>query len=177
MNAAGKSGLLLGLVGAILSLLSYLLLDFLYSGFFTMFVYGFAVLVITIAVAAHLGLKWRKSIGGFASFGDTFKFLFLMLNIAGVVNLGVEVLLYHVIEPDLQKITATKVMGATENIMLKYELPDDQIDETLDKMEDSIENLSVMERLATFKWRPLLQAFMAIILSLFIKKEKPLFES
>ncbi len=175
-NAAGKSGILHGLVGAILALLSYLLLDVVFSGFLAMTLFSLAVFAITITVAVMLGLKWRKSVGGYATLKEAFMFLFLMLILSGVINIGMELLLYHVIEPDLQKMTTEKVMEATESFMLDFGVPDAQIDETMEEMESQVQNLTLKQRMGTYVWRPFVQAFLAFILALFIRKEKPLFE-
>jgi hypothetical protein len=99
-----------------------------------------------------------------------------MLLLSGVINLAMEVVLYHVIEPDFQKQTMTMIIETTEEFMYDMGTPQSQIDETIDQMEEGNVNLSVMERIGTFKWRPVIYLLMALFLALFVKKEKPIFE-
>lgn len=176
MNAAGRSGSLLGLVGVILLLISYLFMEAIYTSFMLMSSWGILVLIVTFALALIFGFRWRKSVGGYASYKDAFTFMFLMLLLSGVINLAMEVVLYHVIEPDFQKQTMTMIIETTEEFMYDMGTPQSQIDETIDQMEEGNVNLSVMERIGTFKWRPIIYLLMALFLALFVKKEKPIFE-
>lgn len=176
MNAAGRSGSLLGLVGVILLLISYLFMEAIYTSFMLMSSWGILVLIVTFAIALIFGFRWRKSVGGYASYKDAFTFMFLMLLLSGVINLAMEVVLYHVIEPDFQKQTMTMIIETTEEFMYDMGTPQSQIDETIDQMEEGNVNLSVMERIGTFKWRPIIYLLMALFLALFVKKEKPIFE-
>jgi len=176
MNAAGRSGSLLGLVGVILLLLSYVFMEAIYTSMVLMSSWGMLVLIVTFAVALIFGFRWRKSVGGYVSYKDAFSFMFLMLLLSGVINLGMELVLYHVIEPDFQKQIMTMIMETTEEFMYDMGAPQSQIDETVDQLEEGAVNLSIGERIGTFKWRPIIYLLVALFLALFVRKEKPIFE-
>ena len=108
-----KWGVILGVVGVIISLTLYLInISMLTSGWVQ-----FASLVISIGLVFYASIDYRKQLGGFMTFGQAFLHCFVVLAISGLIGFIFQYLLFNVIDPEAAKVMAEAQMEATMEAM------------------------------------------------------------
>lgn len=173
LPSAAQNGLVLGFISIIITMGVYLT-D---VSFMADWKFGIMSFLIFSAIAVVFGRKYRSEIGGYISYGNAFKYTFVMLLVSGLISVTFNILLYNVIDPDLPQ-TVTKAMLENQEKMLRgFGMSDDMIDQTLEQLEIEMpKGFSTMGQIKS-SWAIVLSAaFFAAIASIFIKKNKPEFE-
>ncbi|MEQ9403146.1 MAG: DUF4199 domain-containing protein [Cyclobacteriaceae bacterium] len=176
MNAnAIKSGVILAVIGIVISLLIYLI-DF---TIFANWWYQLLLMnAISIGITAYFGVTYRNENDGFLSFGKSYVYSIICLLVAGVVGTIFSILLFTVIDPELSVTLTDVIIEKTESMMAGFGAPQDAIDEQMEKLRtDMPENFSVGGMIKSFFTGGLIMnAIIALIAALFIKKKEPEFE-
>lgn len=134
IKAGVNAGLILGIVSAILTFLIYFINpNTLASG-----AYGFGLLAVFTVLAVILGIRYRKSIGGFISFGEAYKFSIVAFVVMILIGLVTSILLFVVIDPTLPARLAEQSIENTLAIMERFGAADALSDEQIDEMRDGI---------------------------------------
>ena len=171
-----KNGLVFGAISIILNSVAYSLgVDFFMSP--ALFI---TKLVLYIAVLIFLVLNFRKIIGGYISFKETFS-VSLGITVAGsFISTLFIILLFNFIDSNF----AILIKEATiEKLMLSLEqIPEDNafyenIENSIENSIEEIENTNIYS--VTNQWKALIQeifsySVISAILALFIKKDKPI---
>lgn len=92
-----KWGLVVGVIGAIITLLLYVAGPEMMVKWWV----GLLSLAVFIGLVIYGGISYRKEIGGYMDFGPAFMHGFVTLAIAGIVGTIINLLLYTVIDPNL----------------------------------------------------------------------------
>ena len=92
-----KWGLVVGVIGAILTLLLYVM----GPAYMVKWWVGLLSLAVFIGLVIYGGINYRKEIGGYMDFGPAFIHGFLTLAIAGLIGTVLNLLLYTVVDPTL----------------------------------------------------------------------------
>ena len=173
-------GLILGFLLVLPTLLGYAFDVSLLVSYWTMLYIFLAVIVMGIIVIKGE----KKNFGGFISFKDAFKPYFIMLVIAILISTVVNFLLFNVIDKKFTDVVKEKQVELVENqrewVMNKMaNAPQEQVDETNDKFDESIENIrnenpySVVSLAKGFGIFLSIFSFFGLILALILKKKNP----
>jgi len=165
-----KWGLIIGIIGIILALVIYMIDVKMMVGF----TYILLSLGISIALIIYAGIEWRKSTGGFLTFKNAFLVTFFTLVVAGLLGTVFNFLLFNVIDTELGETLTDASIEQAERIMERFNMPEDQMDEALEKARDDAEGrFSIGGQLMGFVYALFIYAFIALIVSLIIKKKNP----
>lgn len=173
-QASINNGLIIGTLAAIINIIVY----YVSPSSMGSTSFGIIMMVVSLGLYIFFTLDLRKKIGGFWSFREALKGIFLMSFIAGLLGIVVNFVFYKFIEPGAYE----KISGyVVENLSKTYEklgMDQDTIDQTIDKVLESMKsqfNPSLMDLLKTFGIAVLVQFIMSLIFAAIFKKEQPIF--
>jgi hypothetical protein len=167
-QAAVKPGVTIGLIALVLTYLAYFIdSTLLASGWFGLF-----SIVIFFVLIIYFGRQYRTDIGGFISFGTAFNFSFITILISGVVSFLGQILLFHVIDPDLPKVLADLTFENSLSMMEKFGADPDTLNpEQLDEIrKQSDSSFTLGGQLKGFGFVLIGYAIIALILGAILKK-------
>ncbi len=169
VQAAVRPGLIMGLLALVLTYLIY----FVDSSILINTWYGLGSLVIFLVLIIVFGSQYRKEIGGFIDFGNAFKFSFVAILVSGVVALLGQILLYHVVDPDLAGVLAEKSVENTLAMMESFGAPADSMTpEMMDEMRTNTqEAFTIVGQIKSFGWLLIFYAVVSLITGAIIKKK------
>lgn len=172
-----KFGVLLAMINIIFTLMIYVI-DI---SFMVKWWYQISILVLNIVLIVYAGIHYRKQNGNLLSFKDSFIFIFFVLIVSGLIGLGFRILLFNVIDPSLPENLTQATFDETIAMMEKFGLPDEQVDQALDDLEQEretiISNYQPWGIIKGFLWFILAYVVFALIIGAIIKKSKPEFEN
>lgn len=170
MNHAIRWGGITAAVSVILTMLLYVIDYTLMVQLKVLFIF----LVIYIGIVIYAGSDFRKSIGGFMSYGKAFQHGYLILIISGLIATVFTMLLYFVIDPELpEKLTDASIEN-TRAMMENFGAPEDAIDDALDQAKEATEKQFTVSGIALGYVRILVvSAVMALITAIFVRKNPP----
>jgi len=171
-----NNGLFIGGISAVLNILIY----YIYPQMMGNTLYGIFMMFIAMGLYIFFTIDLRKKIGGFWSFKEALKGIFLMSFIAGLLSTFVNFVFYKFIEPGaFEQISGIII----ENLSVTYEklgMDQDTIDKTIEKVLESMKsqfNPSFEDLLKTLGIGVLIQFIMSLIFAAIFKKEQPIFTS
>jgi hypothetical protein len=134
----------------------------------------FVALAIYFGITIYAGIDYRKSIGGFLSYGKAFQHGFFILALSGLIASIFNMLLYTVIDPELPQKLADAMMENQRAMMESFGAPEDAIDEAMEKAKESAtDQFSVGGLAKGYIFIACFSAIMALISSIFVKKNQP----
>lgn len=121
-----------------------------------------------------VALKQRKALGGFWSFGQAFKFIFLV-SLGFVIVIGLfEYLLFHVIDPDFYGRVMEETLQLTYERFTSFGLDDESMSEIMEKTEERLQDQASFKGvLFGMGIRVIVYAVLALIVGAFVKKKDP----
>lgn len=171
-----SNGLLIGGISAILNILIY----YIYPQMMGATMFGILMMVVALALYVFFTIDLRKKIGGFWSFKEAMKGIFLMSFIAGLLGIVINFVFYKFIEPGAFE----KISGIiTENLSATYEkigMDQETIDKTIEKVLESMKSQfdpgfgDILKNLGV---AVIIQFIMSLIFAAIFKKEAPIFTS
>jgi hypothetical protein len=171
-----NNGLFIGGISSILGILVYYVSPQLMGA--TSF--GIGMMLISLGLYIFFTLDLRKKVGGFWSFREALKGIFLMSFIAGLLSIVVNFVFYKFIEPGAYEKIAEFV---TQNLSATYEklgmdqaAIDKAIPMVLEKMKAQFDP-SFTDVLKNLGIAVLVQFIMSLIFAAIFKKEQPIFTS
>ncbi|MHA7102731.1 DUF4199 domain-containing protein [Roseivirga pacifica] len=124
---AVKNGLIVGAIFGVFAILLYVIQESLLANGML----GIVLILVNLIVLGILGVRYRKAVGGYLSFGDAYKAIFVMVLVCILVSTVFQILLHQVIDPSLgERLTQIGVENA-EAMMRRFGAPEDQIQESL----------------------------------------------
>ncbi|WP_420318032.1 DUF4199 domain-containing protein [Ekhidna sp.] len=168
-NHAIKSGLIVGVIGIVLTLLIYIV-----NASLLVSMWMFLFLLVFIVLVCYFGIQHRNEIGGYMSFGKAWVYSMQVFIAAGILSTIFNILLYNVIDPELPQLLADQSVENAESMMRNFGMPEDQMDEALEKTRvDTLDRLSVSGTLIGFLWGLIIYAIFSLITGAIIKKKEP----
>jgi hypothetical protein len=163
--------------GGITAAVSVILTMLLYAIDYTLLVQLkvlFIFLAVYFGVVIYAGIEYRKSIGGFMSYGKAFQHGYLIFIISGLIATVFSMLLYFVIDPELpEKLTDASIEN-TREMMEGFGAPEDAIDNALDQAKEATAEQFTLTGIALGYVRILVvSAVMALISAIFVRKNQP----
>jgi hypothetical protein len=176
INSVAKSnGIIIGVISIMIHILTYYIApDMLGS-----IMFGITIGLISLGIYIYFTLDMRKKIGGYWTFKEALRGIFLMAFIANLmVMIVVSFLFYKLLEPDaLQKISGFVIPNITSTYE-KMGMNQDQIDEALVKVSQSLKSQfdgDAMDFLKNFGMSILVQFILSLIFAAIFKKNQPVF--
>ncbi len=173
LNQGIKFGVMIAMINIIFTLVVY-------SVDYTMMVkwwYQLGLLFLNICLIFYAGFDYRKRLGGYMPFKDSFIFIFLVLLVSGLIGLIFNLLLYNLVDPSLAGNITQASIDETVAIMEKFGVPDEQLDAVEGERENMISKYSFKGMVIGFLWMILFYLIIALIIGAIVKKNKPEFEN
>ncbi len=167
-QAAVKPGLTMGLISLAVTFIAYFIdPTLLASGWFAL-----VALVIFFALIIYFGKQYRSELGGYMTFGTAFNFSFIAILISGFIGLIGQLLLFHVVDPELPKLLADSSFQTTVAMMERFGASADSIPPAqLEEMrQTTLNNFSVIGQIKGFGIGIIFYAIIALILGAILKK-------
>jgi len=168
-NHALKFGFIIGIVNIIIGVLAYMVGEALMVKWW----FGLLIIVINIGLVVYSGNQYRSSVGGFMNFKTAFSVTFLTLLFAGILGTIFNILLYHVIDPELPARLTKAAIEQTEQMMTNMGAPADRIDEQMAAVEGRLENqFTLMGQIKGFGIGLIIYVILSLILGAILKKSE-----
>ncbi len=171
-----NNGLYIGGISTILGILVYYVSPDLMGA--TSF--GIIMMLLSLALYIFFTIDLRKKIGGFWSFREALKGIFLMSFIAGLVSIAVNFVFYKFIEPGayekISEIMTQNLSATYEKLGIDQATIDKTIPAVLEKMKAQFDP-SFTDVLKNLGIAVLGQFVMSLIFAAIFKKEQPIFTS
>ena len=165
-----KGGLILAGVSILLTMLTYVIdVSLMVEWWF-----GIVSILISMGLLIYLGINYRNDIGGILSYGDAFKFSFLVFFVSYVVGIIFQIALYTVIDPELPETMKQLTVEKTVEMMEGFGLSDEALDAAIIGVEDGIDEATTpMGMIKSSPWGILFLLFFSAIAAIFIKRNPP----
>lgn len=170
MNHAVKHAVILGIVSVVLTLIAY-------AADYTLLAsmsFGLLSLAIYLGYGIYAGITYRKEVGGFLPFGQSFQHGLIVFAASALISTLFGMLLYTVIDPELpEKLTKVAVENA-EKMMVSFGMPEDKMEEALAKAEsDSADRYTISGLAMGYVWALIGCVIFALISGAIVKKKEP----
>ncbi len=131
---AAKFGAILGVIGAIITLLLYVINPALLIN-----IWMLALLLVYIALVVYGGITYRKEIGGYIDFGPAYLHGFITFVVMGLISLLINFLLYNIVDSSLPEVLTDASMEQTASMMERFGAPESAIEDALEQQRPEIE--------------------------------------
>lgn len=165
-----KWGLIIGIINIIIGLLIYMIDVTMMVGF----TYLGISLLVNISLIIYAGFEWRKANGGFLTFKSAFLATFFTFVVSTILGTIFNFLLFNVIDTELSETLTDAAVEQAEGIMERFNMPEDQMDEALEKTRADTEGrFTAGGQIKGMFIGLIVSAFLAAIVGLIIKKKNP----
>jgi uncharacterized membrane protein len=168
LQHAVKFGLILGMVGAVITLLLYVIDPTLLVN-----IWMLLLLLLFMGLVVYGGITYRKEIGGYIDFGPAYIHGFTVFVMMGVIGLAVNFLLYNVVDPNLPETLTEASVENARGMMERFGAPADSIDEALEQTrtdtEASFTNFGLIK---SFLISLIVYAVLTLITALIVRRQE-----
>ena len=170
VKPAAKSGLTLGLIGIIITLLIYFINAKLLANMWV----GISILVVSLTLVVLFGIAYRKQVGGYLSFKNAFLYSLILLLVAGLIGQSFNFLLFNVIDPDLPQLVTDAAIENTEKMLEKFNVPDEEMDKALERTENQMANQYKLSGvMKAYLYSVIIYAVISLITGAIVKRRNP----
>ena len=174
--SALKAGLIIGAVSIVMFLIMYVA-DIKPVGIMMPIIIMVIGIAISIIILVVLIKKFRTTIGGFISFGDSFLYCFIAFAVSVIVSQLFSYLFVMFIEPEYYK----HIMDAQKAWMETYlagKMPEEKIAEQLDKLDAQAAKMGTSSALLKNLFGSLIvSGIIALIVGAIMKKKPEMFDN
>lgn len=161
-----NSGLILGVVYVITTIILYILgIEYMVSFWVLILIF-----LVALGLMIYFAVNYRKLNGGYATFGELFKVLITIFAIGGFVSLAFNIILYHVIDPELPVALREATLNKTISFMERFNAPESEIDKFVAEFESTESQYSLSGLIKSYLWSILFGAVIVAIISLVVKR-------
>lgn len=164
-----------GIIIAIINILLYTTLNKFLMNSENMTLYYVAIgstFVLTIVLLSFLARQQRSALGGFISFKQCFRTLFIAILIICVTSFLYQQIYLKFIDPSFLDRMKEATLAFTEKMGAGQE----QLDDVAEKMDKQIaESNSVSRQLLSVVWAVVFYSIIGFVISAIVRKNKPLF--
>jgi hypothetical protein len=175
-KAASTNGVIIGILSTVIGVVTY----YVFPSMLGSIGFGIGTLVVSLLIYIFFTIDLKKKIGGFWSFKEALKGIFLMSFIAGIIYSLANVGFYKFVEPGaFEKIAGFMESGMSktfENMGMEQE----QIDEAVEKQIEGIKaqyDPTFAQFFKNLGIAVIIQFVMSLIFAAIFKKEAPVFAS
>ena len=165
-----KSGVIMGVVGILISLVVYIIDPVLMIKWW----FSLSSLVLFIALITYYGMQYRELTGGYLSFKKAYIYSFLAFVVAGILGLVFNIFLFHVIDPDLPEMISDAIVEQTVEMMEGFGANQEVIDQAIEDA-DTAASFTLIGQIKSFGMVLIFYALMSLISGAIIKRKEPKF--
>ena len=170
VNHAIKWGVICGAIGIFMTVVLYAIDYSMLASFKTLGV----MILIFLGIIIYAGIDYRKSVGGFLSYGKAWQHSMLTFAVSGVISVVFQILLYSVIDSELPAKLTDVIVDNTREMMENFGAPADQMDTALEKARtDSLDRLTPFGLMKGYIFQLIGYAVFSLIIALFTRKNPP----
>jgi hypothetical protein len=162
-----------GLVLAAIGIISQLAIYTINVELMTDMTSGIIMLLINIAIIIYFALQLRKARGGFATFGEMFGDIFIMLAISALIGTVFNYILFNFIDPELSTTIKNLTIKNTEAMLTKFGMSGEQVDAALAEIEKQDMSMTIGKSVQQLAISGIMYAIIAAIMAAILKKSKP----
>ena len=137
---------------------------------------GIALLGILLMNIVGFGLaaalKSRSLMGGFMSFKEAFTSYFITVAIGTFLSTLIGIVIFTIVDPGAAEYINQKIIEMTAETMENWGAAQDQIDQTIAKMEET-DNFSIASQLQSYVIRLVILCVLGLIVAVAVKKSDP----
>lgn len=173
-KVASTNGIIVGILSVMIGIIVYYAAPSLLGSM----AFGIASGVVSLLIYIFFTIDTRKKIGGFWTFREALKGIFLMAFVAGLLYSVVNYAFYKFIEPNAFETVATYMEEGTSSTLEKMGMDQDKIDEAINGQMEAIKeqyNPTIGQFFKNLGIAVLVQFVMSLIFAAIFKKEPPLF--
>lgn len=177
MENLNKSAVNNGLIIAIITIFIQLIVYYVKPALLGSIYFGFFIMLVSLGVYIFFTIDLRKKIGGYWTFREALKGIFLMALIAGVIAQVFNFVFYKYVEPK----AVEKIAGyAVESMTSTFEsmgMSEEQIDKSIADAEENFQsqyNPTLLQFFKTMGIAILIEFVMSLIFAAIFKKDPPL---
>ncbi|MDE0472268.1 MAG: DUF4199 domain-containing protein [Ekhidna sp.] len=165
-----RSGLIIGVIGIIISLLLYIVDVALFANWWLIIILG----VVNLILITVFGIKYRNENGGFITFKESYIYSVISMIVLVLIGTIFSYVLFNIVNPDLPEIIADIAVENAEAMMEKFETSEDIMDEAIEKSrQDTLDGFTPAGILKGGGIRILVNLAVCLIIAAIIKKNKP----
>jgi len=175
-KAASTNGVIIGILSTVIGVVTY----YVFPSLLGSMSFGIGTLVVSLLIYVFFTIDLRKKIGGFWTFKEALKGIFLMSFIAGLIYSLANVVFYKFVEPGaFEKIAGFMESGMSqtfENMGMEQE----KIDEAVAKQIEGVKaqyDPTFAQFFKNLGIAVIIQFVMSLIFAAIFKKETPVFAS
>jgi FlaA1/EpsC-like NDP-sugar epimerase len=173
-NEAFKNGFIMAIVSIVIFLVTNYVMPELQGSTWL----SVLTVVIGIALAVFFCLDMRKKAGGFWTFSEALKHIFIMFILSAGIVYIFTILFGKYIDPTYPVRMKAMIMDSTESMLSKFGMDESKMDEALrnqsEKMDKQL-NPSFGDAIAGFGIQAIFYAVGALIFAAIFKKTRPVF--
>lgn len=160
--------------GLFLGLFLVLVTTLIYSidiSLFTSSWIGIVNVIVITGFGVFSALKYKKSIGGYISFKETFSSFFITVVIGFFISTLFSILLFNLIDTDAKATITENIIRYTVEMMEKFGAKPSDINKMADEMQKS-DSFGMAGQLKGFAFNLIIYSIIGLISALIIKKER-----
>jgi len=171
-NVGMTYGLIAGLAMIVLSLCLYL------AGvkIFTNMTLGLIGYLVIILLAVMAGMKQRNQQGGYLTFAEALKTVFLVFVLAFLLQTIFNYVLFNYIDTSFRDAVTQVTMEKTEAMMRRFGAPDSDIEKAMESI-SSTDSYSIKNLGIGFAMMCIVFFLVSLIIAAIVKKNRPPFEN
>ncbi|WP_028297108.1 DUF4199 domain-containing protein [Olivibacter sitiensis] len=134
-------------------------------------------IIISLGLAIYFTLQIRKEIGGYWTFGEAFKTVFLLFFIPAIILYGFRIV-FAKIDPQYENLITETTLNSSTAMMENFITDQDQLDKAIEEMEKGVYvqfHPGFVDVLKFLAQVVVIYLIAAAIWALIFKKEKPIF--
>ncbi|MFA6946137.1 MAG: DUF4199 domain-containing protein [Pedobacter sp.] len=175
-KAASTNGVIIGILSTAIGVVTF----YVFPSLLGSMSFGIASLIISLLIYIFFTLDLRKKVGGFWSFREALKAIFMMAFIAGLVYSVANFVFYRFVEPGaFEKISGFMESGMSqtfENMGMEQEKIDEAVAKQIEGMKAQYDP-SPAQFFKNLGIAVIVQFVMSLIFAAIFKKEAPVFVS
>jgi hypothetical protein len=167
-SSAINYGIYLGLSLGIISVLIYVInIEYAIKWWI-----GIILFLMVLAFGIVSTAKSKDMLNGFISFKQAFSSFFITVAVGVIINTGIGILIYGVIDTEAAAFLQEKSIETTVSFMERFGTPQSEIDKTIDAMSGE-NSFSILNQLKAIAYQLVFYAVIGLIVAAFMKKKNP----
>ncbi len=161
-------GLILGFILALMTTYGYAIDLKLFTSYWLLILNFFIVIIVGILAVAYT----KKGLGGFITFKEGFTVYVITIAIGLLISLLVGYLIFNVVDPQVKSQITEMSVEKTIETMERFNVPQEQIDETIDKMREQ-DSFSIVNQIKSYFIMVAIYSLFGLLIALILKRNHP----
>jgi hypothetical protein len=172
MEALRKNSMNLGLVLGVFLVVMTTLFYIIDISLFTSSWIGMVNITIITGFGAFAAIKYKKSIGGFITFKETFSSFFITVALGFFISTAFSILLFNFIDPEAKVSITENIIKYSVTMMEKFGTKASDINTMVEEMQKS-DPFGFIGQLKGFAFNLIIYSIIGLVTALIIKRDRP----